>query len=146
MNNIKKAREAAGVTQQFVALSLGVKGASVSNWESGKTKPSTKNLAALAKLLGVSTDQLLSDDGFYPHPQSTPPLVLDGDPVMGWADDRPETQAIARELYAMALNIGATKEDVDAFRNYMLLTKGEQDYINNSMKFLRSQRKEEEGK
>lgn len=59
MNNIKAARKAAGMSQKFVAMTLGVKGPSVSNWESGKTMPTPENLRALAQLFGVTVDYLI---------------------------------------------------------------------------------------
>ena len=62
MNRIKKAREAAGLSQKFVAMTLGVAGPSVSNWESGKTSPTPQNLQSLADLYGVSVDYLLGRD------------------------------------------------------------------------------------
>lgn len=48
-----------GHTQKYVAISLGVKAPSVSDWENGKTNPTLENLISLAKLLEVSTDMLL---------------------------------------------------------------------------------------
>ena len=64
MNRIKEARKAAGLSQKFVAMALGVASPSVCNWESGKTQPTSENLVALANLFGVSSDYLLgmSDD------------------------------------------------------------------------------------
>lgn len=59
MNNIKKARMAAGLSQKYVATSLGVAAPSVSNWESGKTSPTPENLSALADLFSVTIDYLL---------------------------------------------------------------------------------------
>ncbi len=59
MYQIKQCREMRGLTQNFVALSLGVKPPSVNGWESGKSKPTLDNLIALAELLNVSTDMLL---------------------------------------------------------------------------------------
>lgn len=59
MNKIKEARKAAGLSQKYVALALGVAGPSVSNWESGKTQPTPDNLKALANLFNVSVDYLL---------------------------------------------------------------------------------------
>lgn len=59
MNRIKEARKAAGLSQKFVAMSLGVAGPSVSNWESGKTKPTPENYVALAQLFSVSVDYLM---------------------------------------------------------------------------------------
>ena len=39
MYRFKECREAKGFSQKFVALSLGVKPPSISDWENGKTKP-----------------------------------------------------------------------------------------------------------
>ena len=47
------------MTQEFVAESLGVSRQAVSKWESGTADPSTSNLLALAKLFGVSAEELL---------------------------------------------------------------------------------------
>ena len=47
------------MTQEFVAESLGVSRQAVSKWESGAADPSTSNLLALAKLFGVSAEELL---------------------------------------------------------------------------------------
>ena len=45
------------MTQEFVAESLSRQ--AVSKWESGTADPSTSNLLALAKLFGVSAEELL---------------------------------------------------------------------------------------
>lgn len=47
------------MTQEFVAESLGVSRQAVSKWENGTSDPSTSNLLALAKLYGVSAEDLL---------------------------------------------------------------------------------------
>lgn len=49
------------MTQEFVAESLGVSRQAVSKWENGSSDPSTSNLFALAKLFGVSVEELLSE-------------------------------------------------------------------------------------
>ena len=49
------------MTQEFVAESLGVSRQAVSKWESGASDPSTTNLMALAKLFGVSAEELLKE-------------------------------------------------------------------------------------
>ena len=59
MYKFKQYREARGFSQKFVALSLGVKAPSISDWEKGKTNPTIENLIALSKILGVSCDELL---------------------------------------------------------------------------------------
>ena len=47
------------MTQEFVAESLGVSRQAVSKWENGTSDPSTTNLLALAKLYGVSVEEIL---------------------------------------------------------------------------------------
>ncbi len=59
MFRLKECRQRANMTQQYVALTLGIKPPSVSNWESGKTQPAMGNLIELAKLYNVTTDYLL---------------------------------------------------------------------------------------
>ena len=62
MNRIKEARQAAKMSQKYVAITLGLAAPSVSNWESGKTTPTPENYAALAQLFDVSVDYLLGID------------------------------------------------------------------------------------
>lgn len=47
------------MTQEFVAETLGVSRQAVSKWENGTSDPSTSNLMALAKLYGISAEELL---------------------------------------------------------------------------------------
>ncbi len=49
------------MTQEFVAETIGVSRQAVSKWESGASDPSTSNLLALAKLYGVSAEDLLRE-------------------------------------------------------------------------------------
>ena len=58
---IKEQRNRCKMTQEFVAESLGVSRQAVSKWETGASDPSTSNLIALAKLYGISADELLSE-------------------------------------------------------------------------------------
>lgn len=69
MNRIKEARKAAGMSQKYVAMSLGVAGPSVSNWENGKTKPTPENYVSLSQLFGVSVDYLMGNDDPLQAPQ-----------------------------------------------------------------------------
>ena len=59
--NLKEHRVRCKMTQEFVAESLGVSRQAVSKWENGTSDPSTSNLFALAKLFGVSVEDLLKD-------------------------------------------------------------------------------------
>ena len=52
-------RQRCGMTQEFVAQSLGVSRQAVPKWEKGASDPSTHNLLALAKLYGVDAADLL---------------------------------------------------------------------------------------
>lgn len=58
---LKQHRVDCKMTQEFVAESLGVSRQAVSKWESGASDPSTTNLMALAKLFGVSAEDLLKE-------------------------------------------------------------------------------------
>lgn len=56
---LKEYRIRCNMTQEMVAESLGVSRQAVGKWESGASEPSTANLIALAKLYGVTVDELL---------------------------------------------------------------------------------------
>ena len=58
---LKQHRIDCKMTQEFVAETLGVSRQAVSKWESGASDPSTTNLMALAKLFGVSAEDLLKE-------------------------------------------------------------------------------------
>ncbi len=58
---IKSHRIRCQMTQEFVAETLGVSRQAVSKWETGTSAPSTSNLIALAKLFGISGEELLKD-------------------------------------------------------------------------------------
>ena len=66
-NRIKECRKAAGMSQKYVSMTLGLAGPSISNWESGKTKPTNENLVRLASLFGVTVDYLLGIDSTKPQ-------------------------------------------------------------------------------
>ena len=56
---LKEHRSRCGMTQEFVAESLGVSRQAVSKWENGTADPSTSNLLKLAKLYGISPEDLI---------------------------------------------------------------------------------------
>ena len=59
--SLKEHRVRCKMTQEFVAESLGVSRQAVSKWENGTSDPNTSNLFALAKLFGVSVEDLLKE-------------------------------------------------------------------------------------
>ena len=59
-NVIKKYRKNKGMTQEEMAARLGVTAPAVNKWEKGNTLPDVALLAPIARLLGITTDELLS--------------------------------------------------------------------------------------
>lgn len=57
---IKKYRKNKGMTQEEMATYLGVTTPAVNKWERGNTLPDVALLAPIARLLGITTDELLS--------------------------------------------------------------------------------------
>ena len=112
MNRIKAARKAAGMSQKYVAMTLGVKGPSVSNWESGKTMPTPDNLSALAKLFGVTVDYLLGRD-------TTQALVVDVSGSM--KQGKSETAAIIESILAKLAQLDEEgQKEADTFIDFIL--------------------------
>lgn len=56
------ARKKAGLSQADVAMKLGIKSASVCQWETGKTSPRATLLPKIASLYGCTVDELLTPD------------------------------------------------------------------------------------
>lgn len=59
-NVIKKYRKNKDMTQEEMASRLGVTAPAVNKWEKGNTLPDVTLLAPIARLLGITTDELLS--------------------------------------------------------------------------------------
>lgn len=68
---LKDYRMQCNMTQEFVAEALGVSRQAVSKWETGSSDPSTANLLALAKLYGVSAEELLKNISSEKQPKNT---------------------------------------------------------------------------
>ena len=62
MNRLRSCREQSGYSQKQVAIEIGVKPPTVSQWESGVKKPSSENYIKLARLFNVSVDFLIGKD------------------------------------------------------------------------------------
>lgn len=83
MNRIKECRLQRGMSQKYVAVSIGVAAPSVWGWENGKNSPTPANLAALADLFGVSVDYLIGrDETETEQPAATIPPVGDIDDAL----------------------------------------------------------------
>ena len=56
---LKDHRIRCAMTQEFVADAMGVSRQAVSKWENGTADPSTSNLLKLAKLYGITPEELI---------------------------------------------------------------------------------------
>ncbi len=72
--NIRKAREEMGITQQTLADKLYVTRQAVSRWENGSRYPDLLTAKSLAKALDTSLDELLRDDDMRTYPEVNPVL------------------------------------------------------------------------
>lgn len=72
--NIRKAREEMGITQQTLADKLYVTRQAVSRWENGSRYPDLLTSKSLAKALDTSLDELLTDDDMRTYPEVNPVL------------------------------------------------------------------------
>ena len=61
-DNIKRLREAAGMTQEQIAEIMNVTHGAVSLWESGKRSMNVKQADKLAQALGVTLNDLMREE------------------------------------------------------------------------------------
>ena len=69
-SNIKRLRTERGMTQKALADKLFVSAQAVSRWENNEVEPSLTTITEMAKIFGVSTDEIL---GVAPQPQPPKP-------------------------------------------------------------------------
>ena len=70
--NVRKAREEKGITQQTLADQLYVTRQAVSRWENGSRYPDLLTAKALAATLDTSLDDLLTNDDMHTYPEVNP--------------------------------------------------------------------------
>ena len=116
MNRIKQARKEKGLSQKQVAIELGVKGPSVSNWESGKTTPTKENYIAMSSLFHVSVDYLMGIDEI---PEKKKIEV----PIDYRVNFGPETQKVIDELLAKLRKMPESKQE-EAARGALTFVRG----------------------
>lgn len=69
-NRLVQYRKQRGMSQEDLATALGISRQAISKWERAEASPDTDNLIALAKLYGISLDELLMNPS---KPESTAP-------------------------------------------------------------------------
>ena len=62
-NRLQQLRKANGYSQDVLAKKLGISRQAVSKWERAESSPSVDNLLDLARLYGITVDEMLNTDG-----------------------------------------------------------------------------------
>ena len=68
-NRLVNLRKANNLSQEALAETLGISRQAVSKWERAEASPDTDNLILLARIYGVSLDELLKTDDEIPMPE-----------------------------------------------------------------------------
>ncbi|MBQ8141074.1 MAG: helix-turn-helix transcriptional regulator [Clostridia bacterium] len=63
MNQFRKLRINAEITQEELAVDLGITQSAVAKWEKGDTSPRAELLPRIASVLGCTVDELLKKEG-----------------------------------------------------------------------------------
>lgn len=147
MSKLREERIKHGYTLKQIGSMIGVSEASVSLYETGKREPSNDTLKFLADLYGVTVDYLLGRDDpvivtgnpgsgkssilsgdWYPSTPPQPPLMLDGGPTRGIIEDRPETEAIKKNIMKKLDELAGIYDqaytDVDGYVDFLLHKNG----------------------
>lgn len=72
-NRLVNLRKANNLSQEALAEKLGISRQAVSKWERAEASPDTDNLILLARLYGVSLDELLKTEDEIPRPEPEQP-------------------------------------------------------------------------
>lgn len=75
---IRARRKTLHIQQNELAERLGVTPSAICKWESDSTYPDITLLLPLARVLGITVDEMLSFDGTLPDETEQPPLVEEG--------------------------------------------------------------------
>lgn len=116
-DNLRKAREDAGMTHADVARAVRVSREAVSQWESGETAPLARRIPQIAAALGVDVATLLTGaDGRAPTPASKPPT---GDvPVLALKRNGPAGAFTIGDVVAGAPRLPRITSSRDVFAVY----------------------------
>ena len=88
-NRLVRLRKEKNLSQEALANELGISRQAVSKWERAEASPDTDNLILLAKLYGMSLDDLLKTRNHYPHAPRQKPMYFRHSPI----DPEPTTSS-----------------------------------------------------
>ena len=97
--NIKRFRKSRGISQEEIAVKLGVVRQTVSKWENGLSVPDTDVLIHMAELLGVSVSQLLG-------------IETENNSVMDLKNWQNEMKSLQRRSSMKSCSSGQAKKEV----------------------------------
>lgn len=104
-DRLKECRIKSGLTQKYVAYTLGVSMPSVSQWESGVNTPTIENLIQLADLYGASLDYLAGRDGTAPAPRAEQYTAAEKKIIDNYRSLNKQGQEYIRQQLAIAQQI-----------------------------------------
>lgn len=76
-NRLAQLRKEKGLSQEELANRIGVSRQAISKWENGESSPDTDNLVALAKVYGVTIDELINGEEAKPEPEKVDAEVVE---------------------------------------------------------------------
>lgn len=101
-NRLVQLRKAQGLSQEGLAEKLGISRQAVSKWERAEASPDTDNLILLARLYGVSLDDLLFTEDPIPRPDSS----ADPDEAASAGPDEADDPPTSRASKGATVDIG----------------------------------------
>ena len=107
---------AKNISNKQLADAIGVSPGNVSDWKSGRSKPSAEVLARIAKFLGVSTDYLLGLSSGRRIDQDFSIFLTENDlaEYISYLENYPETKDILRMLVQKPERIPQLKKVLDS--------------------------------
>ncbi len=98
-------RKKAGLSQDALAERLGVSRQAVSKWEIGSAQPDLDNIVALAKVFGVTTDWLLTDENPTSEDAHEEPPQMSAPAYPAWVDDLPQFLSRTLKRYGWIVGV-----------------------------------------
>ena len=113
-------RKKHGLSQEELADKLGLSRQAVSKWERAEASPDTDNLICLAKLYGVSLDELLSTDDdvetiVKEQVKKEDPVEIQGDSIL--LQDEDGSKVIINDKHVCCYDKDGSKVEVHAFKD-----------------------------
>lgn len=123
-SNLKRIRLTRGLTQQQVADTLGITKATYSGYETGRREPDVFKIKELAKLFGVSGDDLLETNYASQKNSPTPAEPEAGDSDYDALDGYGLSQRDYDLVYTFLVDLGVLSKGQDITRDQIGVLSG----------------------